>query len=347
MGLSESGLRVGVAGLGYWGMRHVSVLRTIAEVSEVVGIDPLFGGESAYLSRGPRGLRVYRGIEDALLEIDALVIAVPAAMHYNLAMSAIAARRHVLIEKPMACTFMEARQLVNAAIQADVILMVGHTFEYDLAIQRLREIVLDPSFGRLRHLEFAWLNFGIFREDVNVIFDLASHDVSIANFIIGALPASVAAWGSCHVRSGREDVAYLSLNYVDSDVAVHVHVSWIDPIRVRRIIAVGDEKTAVYDSLKKQRRIQVFNRPLPTDTLVDHPIATVNQSYNAASVIRISDTEPLAAEDRHFVECVINGHQALTDGQSGARAVGVLECAQISIRERRTVFLSEITNSLW
>lgn len=342
MGRNEGGLRVGVAGLGYWGMRHVSALRAIAEVGEVVGIDPLFGGGSAHLSRGPLGVRVYRDIQDALLEIDGLVIAVPAATHYNMAMSAIAARRHVLVEKPMTRTFTEARQLVDAAIQADVILMVGHTFEYDLAIQRLREIVLDPSFGRLRHLEFARLNFGIFRQDVNVVFDLAAHDVSIANFIIGASPASVAAWGSCHVRSRHEDVAYLKLDYVENEVVVHVHVSWIDPIRVRRIIAVGDEKTAVYDSLEKERRIRVFNRPLPEDTFIERPAATANNSPGA-SVIRISDTEPLAAEDRHFVECMINGQQPLTDGQSGARVARVLECAQISIRENRTVLLSEIT----
>lgn len=343
MGRNEGGLRVGVAGLGYWGMKHVSALRAIAEVREVVGIDPLFGGESAHLSRGPLGVRVYRDIQDALLEIDGLVIAAPAAKHYNMAMSAIAAQRHVLIEKPMTRTFTEAHQLIDAAIQADVILMVGHTFEYDLAIQRLREIVLDPSFGRLRHLEFSRLNFGIFRQDVNVVFDLAAHDVSIANFIIGNSPASVAAWGASHVRSRHEDVAYLKLDYVDNEVVVHVHVSWIDPIRVRRIIAVGDEKTAVYDSLEKERRIRVFNRPLPEDTFIERPAATGNNSHGAASVIRIADTEPLAVEDRHFVDCMINGKQPLTDGQSGARVTRVLECAQISMRQNRTVLLSEIT----
>lgn len=342
MGRHPGGIRVGVAGLGYWGSKHVRALRSLDDVQVVIGIDPRYGSHAAPRFRADPGLKVYGDVRDALPEIDAVVVATPASTHLDIAMTAIAAGRHVLVEKPMTVTAEDARKLTHAAEAAGTVLMVGHTFEYDAAVHKLREIVADSKFGRLYYLHCARLNLGIFREDVNVIFDLAPHDVSIANFILGILPTTVTAWGSRYVHPYHEDVAHVMLHYDDIGASVHVHVSWLDPIKVRRIVAVGSREMAVYDSLQLVDQIQIFDRSTSLRSAGSGSIPEIDYLYGKVVSTHISLTEPLVAEDRHFIECITDGRRPSTDGHNGIRVVRVLECAQISLREKRAVMLSEI-----
>lgn len=338
----SGGIRVGVAGLGYWGLKHVKALRSVDEVQVVLGIDPRYGNHASPRFSADLGLEIYGDLNDALPEVDAVVVATPSSTHPSIAMRAIEAGRHVLIEKPMAVTAADARQLTYAAEAAGTVLMVGHTFEYDAAVHKLREIVTDPTFGRLHYLHCARLNLGIYREDVNVIFDLAPHDVSIANFILGTLPTTVTAWGSRHVHPYREDVAHLQLCY-DTGATIHIHVSWLDPIKVRRIVAVGSEKMAVYENLESRDQIQIFDKSAFLSGAAGSSIPEIDYHHGKVVSTHISVIEPLVVQDQHFVECIINDRRPSTDGRNGLRVVTVLECAQISLQEKRSVMLSEIT----
>jgi predicted dehydrogenase len=339
---NSGGIRVGVAGLGYWGLKHVKALRSLDDVQVVLGIDPRYGNHASPRFSADLGLEVYGDLKDALPEVDAIVVATPSSTHPSIAMRAIEAGRHVLIEKPMAIAAADARKLTHAAEAADTVLMVGHTFEYDSAVHKLREIVTDPKFGRLHYLHCARLNLGIYREDVNVILDLAPHDVSIANFILGTLPTTVTAWGSRHVHPYREDVAHLQLRY-DTETTVHIHVSWLDPIKVRRIVAVGSEKMAVYESLKSRGQVQIFDKSALPSGVTGSSIPEIYYHHGGVVSTHISVTEPLVVQDQHFVGCIISNRQPSTDGRNGLRVVTVLECAQISLQEKRAVMLSEIT----
>ena len=340
---SQAGrIRVGVAGLGYWGAKHITALRSLERVQFVVGIDPRYVDDRVPGFSGDLPLKVYGEIADALPEIDALVVATPSSTHLDIAMSAIEAGCHVLIEKPMTVRVADARRLIRAAATAGVVLMAGHTFEFDPAVHKLREMIRSPEFGRPYHLHFERRNLGIYREDVNVIFDLAPHDVSIANFILGSLPTAVTAWGSRHVHPYREDVAQLRLQYDDLGVEVHVQVSWLDPVKVRRIVAVGSREMVLCDTSRSPAQLQRFQRSAFLRDLAGTATPEIGYYDGGASMTHISVGQPLVEEDRHFVECVVAGRRPSTDGQNGLRVVEVLECAQISLQENRTVLLSEI-----
>jgi predicted dehydrogenase len=339
----ESGkIRVGVVGVGYWGSKHVRVLRSTTGVAAVAGIDP----QLARIGDNPQQVDCdsvgYADLADALPSVDALVIATPPSTHAALGLQAIEAGKHVLIEKPMATTTAEGRSLVDAAETAGVVLMSGHTFEHNAAVHKLRDLVRGRELGQLYYLDCARLNLGLYQPDVNVIVDLAPHDISIANFVLDARPTTVSAWGSRHVHPEHEDVAYLQLDYADIDVRVTINVSWLHPSKVRRITAVGAEKMAVYDDLAADERIRVYDKAAVPPEEAEGPLSRV--AYHIGDVISpfVAFAEPLAVQDQQFVDCIIHGYQPSTDGNSGLAVVQVLEAAQISLADRRPVSLGEL-----
>jgi predicted dehydrogenase len=340
-GPSPSGIRVGVLGVGYWGSKQLRVMGSTPGVERVVAIDarlPLLSG-MAHLVAGGGG---YTSLAEALPQVDAVVIATPPASHVPLGLEAIRAGKHVLIEKPMATTAAGAEQLIEAAKDAGVTLMVGHTFEYNGAVWMLRELVQTQELGDLYYLDSARLNLGLYQSDVNVIFDLAPHDISIANHVLGAVPTSVRAWGSRHVDPVFEDVAFLRLGYDDIGVQAHIHVSWLDPRKVRLVTAVGSKKMAVYDDTNVEERIRVHDKAaLPAAAAGGVP-GRVGYHRGAVTSPVVAFDEPLAVQARHFVECVRTGAQPRTDGANGLAVVQVIEAAQLSLAEERTVLLDEV-----
>jgi predicted dehydrogenase len=340
------GIRLGVVGVGYWGSNHLRVLASTTNVAAVVGIDQRLADGSG----GPAGTQpvarhgvAYAAMEDALPQVDAVIIATPPASHAVLGLQAIAAGKHVLIEKPLATTAAEARELVRAAEDAGVVLMSGHTFAYNPAVHKLRDVVRSREFGELYYLDCARLNLGIYQTDVNVIVDLAPHDISIANIVLAARPTAVTAWGSRHVDPEHEDVAYLRLDYAEAGVRVNMHVSWLDPHKVRRITAVGSKQMAVFDDLSPDERIRVYDRAALPPERGDGPFSKF--AYHLGDVVcpYVDFAEPLAVQDQHFVDCITAGTRPWTDGASGLSVVEVLDCAQISLVEQRPVLLTEVT----
>jgi predicted dehydrogenase len=321
----------------------VRVLRSTTGVAAVVAVDQRFAQIGDGSRESEYGVTAYADIDDALPQVDALVIATPPASHAPLALKAIAAGKHVLIEKPMATTINAARTIIDAAAAAGVVLMPGHTFEHNAAVHKLRDLVRGGDLGRLFYLDSARLNLGLYQTDVNVISDLAPHDISISNFVLGSLPTTVTVWASRHVHPEHEDVAFIRLDYGDIGVRSHIHVSWLDPRKVRRMTAVGSRKMVVYDDMADEERIRVYDKSARPPEGGDAPLPGV--AYHLGEIVApyVPFAEPLAVQDQHFIDCITNGSSPCVDGSSGLAVVQVLECAQISLREQRPVALAEVT----
>ncbi|MFN2589241.1 MAG: Gfo/Idh/MocA family protein [Actinomycetota bacterium] len=337
-------VHVGVAGCGYWGSKHVRVLSAMPDVARIVAIDP-YEERVSNLQRLFPSLDAATTLEDALDRIDAVVIATPPRTHAALATTALRAGKSVLVEKPLATSTADAAGLVEEAANRAAVLMVGHTFEFNAAVWKLRELVQGDELGQLFYLDSARLNLGLYQSDVNVIWDLAPHDISIFNYVLGGRPASVQAWGSRHAHDSLEDVAYLRLLYPDVGVTANVHVSWLDPCKVRRVTAVGSRKMAVYNDLATEERVRIFDRgvvPLNGNG-GNGSVANIPMSYRYGEIRspHIAFEEPLLVQDRHFVSSVMSRERPDTDGENGLAVVQVLEAAELSLRLGHQVDLDQ------
>jgi len=331
-----SGYKIGIVGCGYWGAKHARVAMSIPNVSSVVLIDPNENSVNSLVRSFP-ALRHCQSLEDACRHIDAVIIATPPQTHAAVAMQALRAGKHVLVEKPMATSRDDARRLIEEADRRRLVLMVGHTFEFNPAVRELRNCIRHGQLGQIYYLHSSRLNLGLYRDDVNVVWDLAPHDISIMNFVLESRPTMVSAWSAAHRGAKTDDLAYLKLFYGDLDVTGYVHVSWLDPRKVRAVTVVGDRKMAIYDDLSDER-LRIYDRGVDFGEMIEssyeRPI-----SYRQGEIVspHISPEEPLLIEDRHFVECISNGEHPTSSGQVGMEIISVLEAIDQSILEGRSV----------
>jgi predicted dehydrogenase len=340
---NATGLRVGVVGCGYWGSKHIRVLHSLESVDTIAVIDPN-PDRALQLSRNYPALEAYKDLDEALPHIDAVIIATPPSTHKPLALKAIAAGLHVMVEKPLATNAADARAMIAAAEAQGVVLMVGHTFEFHSAVWQLREMVQKKELGDLYYLDTARLNLGLYQHDCNVLFDLAPHDVSILNYVLGASPVSVQCWSSRHANSRLEDVGYLRLHYKDPDITANVHVSWLDPCKVRRVTMVGSQKMVIFNDLASEERIKIHDKGVSQSPQLGEDLTQPPMSYRYGDVVspHLVMNEPLMVEDEHFTDCVLSGMKPLTGGANGLAVVEVLEAAQLSAREGREVLIEEV-----
>jgi len=323
-------LRVGIVGCGYWGAKLARNFAALPE-ARLAGLADIDEGRRAHMRRHNPGARV---VEDyrALLDpgVDALVIATPPSTHAPLALEALAAGKHVLVEKPLATSLADVDALIAAAERAGRTLMVGHTFEYNPAVEFLRALVQGGELGRLYYVHATRVNLGIFQPDIDVLWDLAPHDLSILLYVLGSAPLGVRAHGRAYVRPGIEDVAWLTADFAGG-VTAHIHASWLDPCKIRRVTVVGDRKMAVYDDLAPLDKITIYDRgvevPPHTDTFGEFQL-----SYRYGDVYspRLDWVEPLRRECAHFVRCARTGAPPRSDGHAGRRVVAILEAADRS-----------------
>lgn len=332
-------MRVGVVGYGYWGSKHARVLTSTPDVAvTVVDTSParLAQARSAF----PTAQLACR-LSDVLPFVDAVVIATPPRTHVQLALEAVAAGSHVFVEKPLATTVTDCRSLIESANDAGVVLMVGHTFEYNAAVRKLGELIDNGELGEICYIDAARLNLGLYQQDVNVIWDLAPHDISIINFLLRRSPSSVSAWGYAHATEVLQDVAYLQLRYRDPGLSAYVHVSWLDPCKVRRVTVVGTEKMAVYNDVSHNERIRIYDVGVTASSEPD-VMHAMPMNYRYGDIISpyIPFEEPLALQDAHFIQCIRDGTRPRTDGTSGLAVVRVLEAASEALVLGREVELS-------
>ena len=340
------GLHIAVVGCGYWGSKHVRVLHSIDAVGQVVLVDACEPRLRNIARTYPNAVR-FASLEDALPHVDAVIVATPPTTHVPLALMALDAGKHVLVEKPLAPTAREARTLIASAARSGTVLMVGHTFEYNPAVWKLRELVQNRVLGDVYYLDSARLNLGLYQNDVNVILDLAPHDVSIVNHVLGEKPTAVQAWASRHAHPRFEDVAYLRLTYANEKLSANIHVSWLDPCKVRRVTAVGSAKMAVYDDLAPEERIRVMDKGVSRTPSGAGDLSQPPMSYRYGDITSpyVASDEPLSVQDSHFVRCLTTGSTPKTDGANGLAVVEVLEAAQLSLRLNRPVSLYEIAEA--
>lgn len=342
-------MRIGVVGCGFWGSKHVRVLSSNPAVEQVVAIDPRPERRTDLLRAFPAAAAA-ASLHEALPQVDAVVIATPAGSHAELALTAIGAGKHVLVEKPLATTVPDACRMIEAAEAAGVVLMAGHTFEYNAAVWALREAVRSGELGDVFYLDSARLNLGLYQSDINVVWDLAPHDVSIFNHVLGVPPDTVSAWGGSHGHRYLEDVAYVRLGYKAMDVAAQLHVSWLDPCKVRRVTVVGSRKMAVYNDMSSEEKLRIYDKGVdPTRAAGDlvqgellHEMP-VTYRYGGITSPYLPVQEPLAVQDEHFTDCVVSGGRPVTNGQNGLAVVQVLAASDLSLREQRPVTLDEVS----
>jgi len=332
-GMAHSRLPVAVMGCGYWGpnlIRNFNACRRtrVAAVCE---------RDADRLRRvkelAPRA-RLYQRPESVFddPDIEAVVIATPAATHAELAHAALEAGKHVLVEKPLATSVRDAEKLVAAAEARDRILMVDHTFLFSPAIRKIKELIDEGQLGEILYFDSVRINLGLFQRDVNVLWDLAPHDLAIVDLLLGRAPQSLTAIASCHASAGLEDVCHLHLDFGDS-VTAAFHVNWLSPVKVRHLIIGASKRSIVYNDLNHSEQVKVYDRGI---SVAEDPEAKrgvlINYRTGDAWSPHLEQEEPLQNVVRHFADCITSGRVPVSDGQAGLRIVRILQAAQESIQ---------------
>jgi len=322
---------VGVIGCGYWGPHLVRNLHEVPEAGLVAVSDPRPERLDYIGSRYP-GLQLFEDSQQLLAaDLDAVVVASPIHTHYALAREALLAGKHVLVEKPLATNVMEAADLIALARRQRRVLMAGHTFVYNPAVRELRRLVQAGDLGHIYYGDAARLNLGLFQRHVNVLWDLAPHDVSMLMHVLGQHPVMVSARGSTCVQDDVHDVCYLEIQFSAGPTA-HVHVSWLDPDKVRRLTLVGDRRMAVFDDVSAAAKLRIYNRGVERPVTDNYGEFEVAYRHGEIVIPYIAWREPLRLECEHFVQCVQSGSRPLSDGEQGLAVVATLEAAERSLR---------------
>jgi predicted dehydrogenase len=328
-------INVGVIGYGYWGP---NLVRNFAEIpgSRLIAISDLRAKRLALAKRQYPSVKTTKNYRDLLSDrnIDAVAIATSISSHFKIAMEVLRAGKHVLVEKPLATTGEEAKQLLKEARRRKLILMVDHTFVYSGAVRKIHELVKKAKLGSIYYYDAVRVNLGLFQHDVNVIWDLAVHDVSVMDYILPLRPYAVSATGMSHIAKQPENIAYLTLFFKNSLIA-HIHVNWLAPVKVRRTLIGGNQRMIVYDDLEPSEKVKVYDKGIKvkTDAKSIYKML-VNYRTGDMWVPQVDITEALRTEILHFVDCVERKKHPITDGESGLRVVRILEAATRSMATR-------------
>jgi predicted dehydrogenase len=254
--------------------------------------------------------------------------------HFELGMAALKADKHVLIEKPLAANSEQAMELIDEAARRKRVLMVDHTFVYTSAVRKIRELITESALGDIYYYDAVRVNLGLFQHDVNVIWDLAIHDLSIMDYVLPTKATAVSATGISHIPGQPENVAYITLFFANPQIA-HVHVNWLTPVKVRHTLIGGSEKMILYDDLEPSEKVKIYDKGV---TVSQSPEAVYEMlvSYRSGDMWapRLDSTEALQTEAQHFIDCIENNKQPETDGQAGLRLVKIVEAAEQSLRAR-------------
>jgi len=326
-------LNVGVIGYGYWGP---NLVRNFAEApgSQVVTVSDLRQERLAEAQRRYPAIKTTTDYRDLFtdFDVDAVAIVTPVSTHFELAMQALQAGKHVLVEKPLAATSEQAVRLIEEADRRNQVLLVDHTFVYTGAVRKIRELVASDDLGDIYYYDSVRVNLGLFRHDVNVIWDLVIHDLSIMDYVLPSQPRAVSATGMSHIPGEPENIAYLTL-FFDGSLIGHIHANWLAPVKVRRTLIGGSRKMIVYDDLEPSEKVKVYDKGV---TVNENPedIYQMLIDYRTGDMWapQLQRTEALRTEALHFIRCIEEGERPITDGEAGLRVVRILEAATQSMR---------------
>ena len=325
-------IRVGVIGYGYWGP---NLVRNFAECAgaTVTAVSDTRDERLAQVRRRYPAVAVTTSAAElcARTDVDAVVIATPVDRHFELGMEALRAGKHVLLEKPMASTSEQASRLIDEAAARRLVLMVDHTFVYTGAVRKMREMTDAGELGDIYYYDSVRINLGLFQHDVNVLWDLAVHDLAIMDYVLKERPVAVSATGLTHVPGRPQNIAYMTMFFQNSLIA-HVHVNWLSPVKVRRTLLGGSRRMVVFDDLEASEKIKVYDRGISLNPSPEN-VYQMLIGYRTGDMYapQLALTEALNVEASHFVDCVSRGAAPLTGGEAGLRVVRLLEAASESM----------------
>ena len=331
-------VRIGVIGYGYWGP---NLVRNFGEVAgaQVDCVSDLRPERLKLVQARYPAIRVTTNQRELIDDpkIDAIAIATPVSTHFDLCLSALQAGKHVFVEKPLASSSEQVRRLLDAAQKANRVLMVDHTFVYTGAVQKIRQLIDSGALGDIYYYDSTRVNLGLFQHDIDVIWDLAVHDLSIMDYVIPQRPVAVSATGLSHVVGGKENIAFLTL-FFGGPLIAHIHVNWLAPVKIRRTLIGASKQMIVYDDLDQSEKIKIYDKGITLDRKKDpaEKIYEVLLGYRTGDMLspRLELKEALSVEAAHFVRCVTEGEQPISDGRAGLRVVEILEAASESMRRR-------------
>lgn len=324
---------IGLIGYGHWGPNHVRIFQQLGESHVRMVADTDSARLKAIRQQWPAV--ELESDPQALLrrpDVDAVVIATPVASHYDLVKAALLADKDVLVEKPITYTAQEADELAELAEHRGRVLMCGHVFLYNAGIRKLRQYIEDGTIGRVYYMAATRTNLGPLRRDVNALFDLGSHDVSIFHYLLDGRPTEATAWGQSYLQRDIEDVVFACLRYPGQTLC-HMHVSWLNPRKERTLVVVGDKKMAVWDDTSPLEPIRLYDKGLMQEPYYDSFGQFQFQLRDADVLIpKVKAEEPLKIQNQHFLDCVRDRRRSLTDGAFARDVVQTLEALQDSLR---------------
>jgi predicted dehydrogenase len=330
-------MKIAIVGLGYWGPNLVRNFVATDGVEEVGCYDLDLERVSLAKQHYP-SVQPFSSYDDILnSNVDAVVIATPVSTHFPLGKRALESGKHLLLEKPMASTVRECEQLIELAARKNLLLMVDHTFVYTGAVRKIKELVTQGVIGNVYYFDSVRINLGLFQHDVNVLWDLAPHDLSIMDYVLGRQPTAVTAVGVEHIN-GIEDVAYLAVHF-DSELMAHFHVNWLAPVKIRRILIGGSKKMIVYDDMEPSEKVKVYDKGVEVTTREGIYSTLVQYRTGDMFAPRLDTSEALSVLAREFVDALQSNRLALTDGEAGLRVVRILEAAERSLEKGHLVQL--------
>lgn len=328
-------IRIGLVGFGYWGP---NLARNAAETdgAELAAIADFSAAALARAKKRHPAAKLHEDWRTLVADpaIDAVLVATPVSSHFEIGLAALKAGKHVLIEKPMTTTTAEAEILIEEAARRKRVLMVDHTFVYTPAVRKIHELIANGSVGDLYYYDSTRINLGLFQRDVNVIWDLAVHDLSILDFIVDEKPSAITAIGAGHIQGSPENIARITVFYPSGAVA-NVNVNWLAPVKVRQTLIGGSRKMIVYDDLETSEKVKVYDRGVQLTSNPDE-VHNLRVSYRMGDMWapQLSVKEALLTELEHFIDCIAKGTQPMTGGASGLGVVTMLEGAMQSLRKR-------------
>src|SRR5436190_4583197 len=341
---------IGVIGLGYWGP---NLLRNFAEneaaqLRWICDLDEKRLGSMSRRYPMAQTTTDYRAIvNDPTLE--AVAVVTPVATHFQIAKELLRAGKHVLLEKPLAATVREAEELIEIAEQNKRTLMVDHTFVYTGAVRKMKEIVSSGELGELLYFDSVRINLGLFQRDINVLWDLAPHDLSIMDYLIDRQPEGLSAIGSCHIEKGIENIAYLIMKFPDDFIA-HFHFNWLAPVKIRHTLIAGSRKMVLYDDIEPTEKVRVYDKGVTANRVGDREAEYQTLvSYRTGDVWapKLDSTEALRYVVAEFLDSIREGRRCLTDGHAGLRIVRILEAAHRSMKNGgQTVMLGNTSRTM-
>ncbi|HEU0002889.1 MAG TPA: Gfo/Idh/MocA family oxidoreductase [Ktedonobacteraceae bacterium] len=321
-------LRFGVIGWGYWGPKISRNLATLPGAAVAMVADSDISRLSSLNVNQPWIKTTTQASDVFTSDVDAVVIVTPVRTHFQLARQALLHGKHVLVEKPLTDNVDDAEELVALAREQNLILMVGHTFEYNPAVNELRKLIQGGDLGKIYCIEAERLNLGLFRNDINVIWDLAPHDISILLYLLERNPVKIKVQAHDNLQRHIHDVAHLDLEF-DDGLNAHIHVSWLHPSKTRRVTVIGDARMAVYDDVNKAEMLKIYNKGAEI-----HADPVVSYRYGAITIPHFDEIEPLRLECEDFANAIRTGLQPRANGEDGLAVVKILAAAQESLQRQ-------------